>query len=250
MVSICEEGLLLGFGHPLLDITAQVELNFLAAHNLQPNNVVLGGDDYERLVAEVTQKYGVQYTAGGSTQNTIRYGQWVLGTAKATAFLGCVGDDQFGQILRRKAQEDGVDVHYVVDESKPTGTCLCLVSGNGQNRSLLSFPGAARSFNRKHVLAEWPAVKRAKVFYCAGFSLLANREVVVELASYASEANKTFAINISANYVAEKMRGELVALMPMVDIVFGNDQEFRTLAKALGWKVSCVIFTCTSTLLN
>ncbi len=35
--------------------------------------------------------------------------QWMLGQPGATAYIGCIGKDQYGKILRTEAENDGYD---------------------------------------------------------------------------------------------------------------------------------------------
>lgn len=49
------------------------------------------------------------------------YLQWLLQKPKVTVFMGSVGRDKFSDILKSKAEADGVDTHYQYNESTPTG---------------------------------------------------------------------------------------------------------------------------------
>lgn len=55
----------------------------------------------------------VQYIAGGATQNTIRVAQWMLQVPGATAYMGCIGDDEFGRRMTATAHGDGVNVRQL-----------------------------------------------------------------------------------------------------------------------------------------
>ena len=107
-----QEGMLLGMGNPLLDISATVPPELLAKHKLKANNAVLTED--EAIFTELTENHPVDFIAGGATQNSIRVAQWILGLRHATSFIGCVGMDKYGETLSAKAKEDGVRVQYQV----------------------------------------------------------------------------------------------------------------------------------------
>lgn len=49
-------------------------------------------------------------------------------------FFGCIGKDNFGSILKEKAQEAHVDAHYYEQDEEPTGTCAACITGD--NRSV------------------------------------------------------------------------------------------------------------------
>ncbi|CAF4448559.1 unnamed protein product, partial [Adineta steineri] len=70
------DGTFFGLGHPMLDISTQVSLEFLERYNLQANNVVLAGSvsNYDELSNEILNKgnYKLNYSPGGSTLNTFK----------------------------------------------------------------------------------------------------------------------------------------------------------------------------------
>ena len=77
------EGILLGMGNPLLDISAQVKDELLAKYGLKANDAILTDGRKEELMplfTELVKDYDVQYIAGGATQNSIRVAQWMLQT--------------------------------------------------------------------------------------------------------------------------------------------------------------------------
>ena len=58
--------------------------------------------------------------------------QWLIGVQNATTFMGCIGRDEFGQILENKLREAGVNPRYKYHETQPTGTFA--VCSTGTNR--------------------------------------------------------------------------------------------------------------------
>lgn len=59
---------------------------------------------------ELTEKKGTTYSAGGATQNTIRFAQWLLQVPGATSYMGCVGKDKYADILRDTMKSAGSNV--------------------------------------------------------------------------------------------------------------------------------------------
>jgi adenosine kinase len=96
--------------------------------------------------------------------------QWMLGQPGATAYIGCIGKDEYGKILRTEAESDGhvpprhhstalhgswsslltclcfcrsfatcsVTVHYLEDETTPTGTCAVLITDKDRYNLFIS----------------------------------------------------------------------------------------------------------------
>lgn len=232
------EGILFGLGNPLLDITANVDDDFLTKYGLLANNAILAEEKHKTLCPEMIEKYNVEYTAGGSVQNSMRVAQWFFNGVKNRAtFMGAVGNDEFGTMMQNKAREDGVNVVYMIDPVVPTGTCACLLSG--QSRSLCAYLGASQTFKVDHILSNNEWVLKANVFYASGFHLVVSPESILHLAKHAhSNEGKVFCMNLSAPYISQFYSDRLFDIFPYIDILFGNENEAAAFAKAKNWDVS------------
>jgi len=65
-------------GNPLLDISANVDEDFLSKYDLKPNNAILAEEKHKPMYDEMIQKYKVDYIPGGATQNTLRVAQVIV----------------------------------------------------------------------------------------------------------------------------------------------------------------------------
>ena len=54
--------------------------------------------------------------AGGATQNTIRVAQWMLQEPGKTAYMGCIGDDDFGKKLTDACKKAGPRFFFFFSE--------------------------------------------------------------------------------------------------------------------------------------
>ena len=230
------EGVILGLGNPLLDVSAIVNEEFLKKYGLQPNNAILAGDEHVNLCKEMAEKFKVDYIAGGAAQNTIRVAQWFFSNPRRTAFFGAVGNDAFGQQMRKKAEENNVIVSYFVDPKVPTGTCACLITG--KNRSLCAYLGASQKFNIQYLKDNFRLVEQAKIIYTTGFHLMVCFEAQLAMAEHvhASEG-KVFSLNLSAPYISDICADQLNRILPYVDLLFGNETEAQAFANMKKWKV-------------
>lgn len=68
---------------------------------------------------------------------------------KVATFFGCIGKDNFGEILKKKAEEAHVDAHYYEQNEEPTGTCAACITGD--NRSVSSL---ASTTNKQHFISD------------------------------------------------------------------------------------------------
>ncbi|KAK5850949.1 hypothetical protein PBY51_001781 [Eleginops maclovinus] len=232
------ENTLFGMGNPLLDISAVVDKDFLDKFGLKLNDQILAEEHHKALFEEIVQKNKVEYHAGGSTQNSVKIAQWMIQEPhKVATFFGCIGNDRFGEILKKKAEEAHVDAHYYEQNEEPTGTCAACITGD--NRSLVANLAAANCYKKEKHLdldSNWELVKKAKVYYIAGFFLTVSPDSILKVAKHASENNKIFCMNLSAPFISQFFKEPLMKVMPYVDILFGNETEAATFAKELGFE--------------
>ena len=93
------EGILLGMGNPLLDISAKVKDELLAKYGLEKNNAILTGEGDEKaklmpLFTDLVNDHEVSYIAGGATQNSIRVAQWMMQTPGVSHDPCCTHGEQ------------------------------------------------------------------------------------------------------------------------------------------------------------
>ncbi|XP_054898970.1 adenosine kinase b isoform X1 [Poeciliopsis prolifica] len=238
MKTALSENMLFGMGNPLLDISAVVDKDFLDKFGLKPNDQILAEDKHKALFEEIVKRNKVEYHAGGSTQNSVKIAQWMLQKPhKVATFFGCIGKDDFGKILKKKAEEAHVDAHYYEQTEEPTGTCAACITGD--NRSLVANLAAANCYKKEKHLdldSNWELVEKAKVYYIAGFFLTVSPDSILKVAKHASENNKIFCMNLSAPFISQFFKEPLMKVMPYVDILFGNETEAATFAKELGFE--------------
>ncbi|THG19135.1 hypothetical protein TEA_001191 [Camellia sinensis var. sinensis] len=252
------EGILLGMGNPLLDISSVVDQEFLDKYDITLNNAILAEEKHMPMYDEMSSKYNAEYIAGGATQNSIRVAQWMLQTPSATSYMGCIGKDKFGEEMKKNIKLAGVNqyvrgvtyqsylscadtqVHYCEDESAPTGTCAVCVAGG--ERSLVANLSAANCYKTEHLKRpeNWALVEKAKYYYIAGFFLTVSTESIQLVAEHAAANNKVFMMNLSAPFICEFFKDAQVKALPYMDFVFGNETEARTFSKVHGWETENV----------
>ncbi|KAK2588986.1 hypothetical protein KPH14_001835 [Odynerus spinipes] len=238
MAEKLREGLLLGMGNPLLDISATVDQEFLKKYDLKANNAILAEDKHKPLYDELIELYNADFIAGGSVQNTMRVAQWFLEKPKIATYMGCVGKDKYSKILEERAVANGLNVRYQYTDKAPTGTCAVLITG--KERSLCANLAAANCFTTSHIKVpeNEELIKAAEYYYISGFFLTVNPEVIQIVAKHACENNKMFMMNLSAPFICEYFKEPLLDAHPYVDILFGNETELDAFAKANDFKTT------------
>ena len=230
-------GSLMGMGNPLLDISAEVGQDILDKYDVKVDNAILAEEKHLPIYKELVDKYSPQYIAGGATQNSIRVAQWILtanGKPGQSAYMGCIGNDDFGKQLEECAATDGVCVHYMKDETTPTGTCAVLVKGG--ERSLIANLAAANNFKPTHLeTAESKAIyESAKVYYIAGFFLTVSVDSLKIVAEHALANDKIFCLNLSAPFIIDFFGDQVATALEYADYLFCNESEAAAYGKKHG----------------
>jgi adenosine kinase len=239
--------LILGMGNPLLDISDNVTEDTLKKYGLDANNAILAEEKHLPLYKELAAQPGVKYVAGGATQNSIRVAQWMLQQPGATAYMGCVGEDEYSQKMRDACKADGVNALYMVDKSVPTGTCAVCITGN--DRSLVANLSAANNYKASHCQesSNWAVVSGAKIIYSAGFFATVSPEAIDLASKEVAKNGAIYCMNLSAPFLMQvpPFKAVFVKTIPYVDFLFGNETEARTWAETEGWDTQDVAFIAT-----
>lgn len=224
---------LVGFCNPLLDISAVVDDKLLKEFNLEANNAILASPEHLPLFQKLIDSYNAQLLPGGGGQNTLRGVQLLL-PPKSAVFVGAVGKDENATRLKNAATKAGLEVNYMVNPEKPTGTCALLITG--VNRSMIANLSAAETYQADHIKApeNWKLIEDARFFYITGFFFTVSPETIEAVSRHSMEKGKTYTMNLSAPFVPEFYKDNLLSTLPYIDILFGNETEAASVAKALG----------------
>jgi len=240
---------ILGFGNPLLDISAHVEQTTLDEWGATLNNAILAEDKHQPLYAQLVAKHEVDYIAGGATLNSIRVAQWALSaldSPSCTSFVGCIGKDEFGSTMKKQLDHNGVqplflEVDPAADPKNKTGTCAVLVKD--KERSLIANLAAAELYKIEHFESAeiQEAVSAASIYYMAGFPLTheGGQATVKSVCKHASEnPDKILCMNVSAPFIVQvpPFRAMLLEALKHCTYVFCNESEAEELANAMEWK--------------
>jgi adenosine kinase len=238
---------ILGMGNPLLDISDNVDKAMLEKYGLEPGGIILAEDKHQPLFPEMAARPGVQYIAGGATQNSIRVAQWMLQSPGSTAYMGCVGQDEFAEKMKASCEKDGVKTCYMVDAGTPTGSCAVLIEGI--ERSLCTNLCAANNFKIDHVQKpeNLKIVQDAKIIYSAGFFITVSTDSMRLAAKEAAKSGAKYCMNLSAPFLMQvpPFKAFITEIMPMVDFLFCNETEALTYAETESWDSTDISFIAT-----
>lgn len=167
----------------MLDIITQVDQEFLKIHNLEANSAKFNNSDsFFKSILKLEH----QSEIGGSVTNTARILQAILEEKNAVAYLGAIGKDTDGEIIKKRLQEEGVLCIFKEYDNIHTGRCAVLISN--ENRSLCTDLGASRMYTQTDLsdIRAQESLKTAKYVY---FSV---RHILLRLVIYCLGSRHSF----------------------------------------------------------
>jgi sugar/nucleoside kinase (ribokinase family) len=169
----------------------------------------------------------VRVTGGGSAANTAA---WLAAAGEERVrFVGRVGADLAGEAALAELRRGGVEVNAAVDADLATGTCVVLVSVDGE-RSMIPDPGANGTWSPQDVpLDGWGPTTHLHV---SGYALVnaGAREAALEAVRLAQAAGATVSVDTaSAGPLARAGAARFLSWVSGVDLALANADEAAVL---------------------
>ena len=142
--------------------------------------------------------------------------------------LGCVGDDNFGELVIRRLEECGVDTGYVrVDPTLKTGLGLALCKDG--DRAILTYPGTLSALTPADVTDEFLASAR-HLHYGSFFLHTGLKPQAPEIVQRARDLG--LSVSLDTNWDPdEAWNSTLQAVLPRVNVFLPNEQEARFISR-------------------
>lgn len=166
---------------------------------------------------ETVLSHGLSTTLGGKGQNQ------AVAAARAgvaTTFIGAVGADGFGEMVRAGLSCDSIDVTHLKTTDKPTGTALIAVDGTGENTIIVE--AGANEDVAGFTSEDVAAISAASVLV---MQLEIPRDTVIEAARIARAAGTRVILNAAPIQVLPK------ELLDNIDVLIVNEHEAADLAR-------------------
>lgn len=194
---------------------------------LRGNDVVPEFGQAEKLVehAELTIGSSSVITACGAAR---------LGLS--VAFIGLVGDDQFGRYMLDAMQERGIDVSAcAVDKTIATG--MSVILSNPDDRAILTYPGTMPHLRLDQI--DESLLQRIKHLHVGSYFLLdALRPALPGLFSRARAAGVSVSLDTNWDPAGE---WNVVPVLPHIDLFFPNRNEVSLMSGATGFEQGLAI---------
>lgn len=215
----------IGVGNAIVDVLAQSDDAFLAAHSIPKGGMILIDEARARSIYDQMAP-GVE-VSGGSAANSIAC---VASLGGEAGFVGKVSRDNLGDIFRHDLKALGVYFDTPPLEHGPgTARCLINVTPDAQ-RSMTTYLGSAGFVSAADIDEE--AVERALITYFEGylFEQPVAREAFVKACRAAKRAGRKAALTLSDASCVDRQHPALVEFSKAhIDILLANEQEAQAL---------------------
>jgi len=179
------------------------------------------------------------YLPGGNATN---FAHAFAALGGRTGFVGSLGRDWAGDVLRNAYRAGRVDVRLQTRSTRGTGTTMAVTFSDG-TRHLITAPGANADLKLSDVPASWIAgtrhLHRAGYWWASGLI----GAPTVKLLSRARAAGVTTSLDISTDPEgwSEDHRRPVLSALRHCDFFFGNDEEVTRLAGVPSLRGACRI---------
>ncbi len=160
---------------------------------------------------------------GGSAANTLR-DLSVMGMS--CAFLGKVGTDDDGIIFEKSLTDWGIHPHLLTTSQEPTGYCMVIVHEDC-DRTLCSNIGASGLLTFAEV--DKTLLKESRAILTEGYQLQAQPNFVISVIEAAKNIGRSVYFTLSGPHCVLDCHTEICQLLKNIDILFGNEDEFKAL---------------------
>ena len=227
----------LGIGNAIVDVIARAEDDFLVAHGMHKGGMAL--IDEQRAAAIYAAMGPAVESSGGSAANTI---VGVASFGGRAAFVGKVRDDELGRTFAHdiRAARVAFDTRPAKD-GPSTARCYIMVTPDGE-RTMNTYLGAAQDLTPDDL--DEAAIAASEVVYLEGYlwDPPQAKAAFVKAAEIAHKAGRRVALTLSDAFCVDRYRGEFLDLLRkgVVDIVFANEHELRSLYETADFAVATV----------
>ena len=213
-------------GNAIVDILADVSFEFMNDQGIEPGSWrPVEKEEIEKLQTIIPDN---KVASGGSAANSAVGFSFLGGSS---AFIGRVKNDALGIEYIKDMDDAGVKFTSNPSETGlDTGRCLVYVTPDAQ-RSMRTYLGAASQLSPDEVNEE--SIANSAIVYVEGYLWdedLAKSSCKKAL-ELAKKNNIQTALSLSDSFCVDKWHEEILDLTKNVDIVFGNEDEFKALFK-------------------
>lgn len=146
-----------------------------------------------------------------------------------TAFLGMIGKDSFGHLVKTSLQSKGVDTSLLIETDK-AATGATIVLNYNEDRAMVTYQGTMDMMSfadiDKKIFKETKHVHISSIFLQSGI-----KKDLIEILSYAQQCGVTTSLDTQWDPI-EKWDFDYAKILPLVSVFIPNEKELLLLTSS------------------
>lgn len=214
-----------GIGNPLIDVLAHADDSELEELELKKGTMELIEVERGNDILEYIKDREKKYSCGGSAPNTMIT---LAALGVRSALSGMVGDDELGEIYRKRLQEQNV-ISDLATGQGDTGSCIVLVTPDYE-RTMCTRLGVNRNYGPENVNHD--KISKANYLYFTGYmwDTEPQKEALSNAIETARKAGTKVVFDVADPFAVERHYKDFQELISKsVDVVLANSEEARLL---------------------
>lgn len=212
-----------GIGNALLDYQVEVSHQTLLDLKVTPASMTLvdAGTQTE-ILERIAGTHRTKKSSGGSVANSIA---GIANFGGRTFFVGRLSDDLHGREYVADLRRENIDHDIKLAPSGTTGTCLALITPDGE-RTMLTHLGIAVELSEADVPMK--AIRESDVAFIEGYlwDSLSARAACQKAAHEARQAGRKVAFTYSDSFCVDRHKADFIRFAKeSVDVLFCNHAE-------------------------
>lgn len=212
----------MGICNALVDILMEVTDEDIKTLGIRKGVMHLVDQKRQKEVLDYLKQKKQTIELGGSSLNALRT---LAALGKKTIFAGMIGDDQYGERVKRRLEELNIKNHLDVSKKEATGTCIVLITPDGE-RTMNTYLGASRLYDES--LIQFHDIARSKILHFCGYQWdTEGQKRGIKAALKAAKENDTLvSFDLADPFVVERNTADFRKVIDeYADIVFANKEE-------------------------
>lgn len=146
-----------------------------------------------------------------------------------TAFVGMIGKDSFGDLVKSSLQSKGVDTSLLIETDK-AATGATIVLNYNEDRAMVTYQGTMDMMSfadiDKNIFKETKHVHISSIFLQSGI-----KKDLIEILSYAQKCGVTTSLDTQWDPI-EKWDFDYARILPLVSVFIPNEKELLLLTSS------------------
>ena len=226
---------IIGIGNPIVDITAEINKEFIDKYGLHINEITFVNDNNYNFFDELEEMSKETHTPGGSILNTLRVSSCCLNMKSANknkfkiSMLGSVGDDNNKKRIIKSLDKAGVNP--ILETIKGQETSRCGVGIVQKEKYRLADIRASKMLSEQFIENQKDIIYSHDSLLIEGYILNDNFNICKKICDNFKLNKKSVFLTLSATNIINENYQKFIEIANDSDIIVGNIYEAKEFAK-------------------